>query len=90
MYARHVVLVASAVTTVTMDKAYDKVEIVNKDAAGEVHGTTDGTTPTVDGNDQLYLPAAIGGVEVQPNTSSGGTVVKLISTGTPKVYVRGF
>jgi len=88
MFARHVTLVANEVTTITLDKDYDRVEIVNKDGVAEVEGTLNGATPTVGGNDQFYLPTAVGGLEIEVPTS-GTTVVKLISSGTPKVYVRG-
>ncbi len=59
--------------------------------------------PTVEGNGTGVLPAAVGGVDhataystgeglvIQGGTySTGSTVVKLISAGTPRVYVRGW
>lgn len=87
--ARHITLVAATVSTVTLDTDYSFLEVVNVTGTASVYFTMDGTTPTVKGNGTIVLPAAIGGVEVQPPTS-GATVVKLISSGTPDVSVRGW
>lgn len=94
MYARPYTLVANTVTTVTMDDDYDRIEVVSRDGAAEVWFTVDGATPTVDGNDQHLLPAAVGGLQVAAGSTNAAprtsVVVKLISSGTPKVYVRGW
>lgn len=87
--SKHVTLTAATVATVTLESDYNNVEIVNVDGAAAVYVTIDGTTPTVAGDDTIVLPAAIGSVELEPQTATA-TVVKLISAGTPKVSVRGW
>lgn len=89
MYARHITLTASTVATVTMDRDYSYLEVVNVDGAAAVYFTVNGAAPTVAGNDTFVLPAAIGGLETQPE-SSDVTTVRLISAGTPRVSVRGW
>jgi hypothetical protein len=107
--SRYVTLTAGAVTTVTLDRNWEHVEIVNRDGSAEVFYTVGGTTPappanpTVEGNGTGFLPAAVGGTQhdtayttgeglvIQGGSySTGPTVVKLISAGTPRVYVRGW
>ncbi|HEX5543687.1 MAG TPA: hypothetical protein VFX60_19390 [Micromonospora sp.] len=85
---QHATLVAGDVTTLTLDRDYNRVEVLSVDGAAEVYFTVDKSTPTVGGNGCHVLPATICSAEVEP-TTSGATVVKLISTGTPKVSVRG-
>lgn len=87
--SRHITLTANTVATVTLDSDYDWIEVVNRDGAGEVFFTLDGTNPTVAGNGTLVLPATIGGVEIEYNRTTTA-VIKLISAGTPKVSVRGW
>lgn len=88
--SKHATLVAATVDTVTLPGAVNSVEVLNRDGVAEIYFTVDGTTPTVGGDDTQVLPATIGGIEV--DTSQGvadtGTVVKLISSGTPKYTVR--
>jgi hypothetical protein len=84
----HVTLVAATVTTVTLDKDYNQVEVLNVDGAAAVYFTTNGSTPAVGANGSNVIPAAIGSLTVLPGTT-GNTVVKLISAGTPTVSVRG-
>lgn len=83
-----VTLTAATVTTFTLDADYSAVEVLNADGAAEVFFTTDGTAPVVDGAGCYYLPAAIGALEVT-SSINGPAVVKAISSGTPKVAVRG-
>ncbi len=83
---QHVTLAANVVSTVTLGSDASKVEILNVTGTAEVYVTVDGSTPTVGGNGSWVLPAAIGSIELQPRTS-GNTVVKLISAGTPRVSV---
>jgi hypothetical protein len=86
--ARTVTLEADTVATVTVG-TYNasRCEVTNLDGAAEVWFTTDGSTPTVGGNDCIALPAVISSVEVAEETA-GNVSVKLISAGTPKVQVR--
>ncbi len=85
---QHVTLVASAVTTVDLGQDYSVVEVLNVDGVAAVYFRFDATAPVVGATGTHVLPAAIGSVEVTPRTS-GNTVVKLISAGTPQVSVRG-
>lgn len=85
---QHATLVASTVTTLTFDVDFNRVEVMNLDGAAEVYFTASTTAPTVGGTGCHVLPAVISSCEVEP-TTSGATVVKLISAGTPKVSVRG-
>lgn len=86
---RHVTLVADTVTPVELHINAGRIEVLNVDGAAAVYFTTDGSTPTVAGNDCHVIPAAIASVEVADEIS-GLAVVKLISDGTPKVSVRAW
>lgn len=83
---QYVTLSAGTVATITLGVIANQVEILNVDGAAEVYVTVDGSTPTVGGDGAWCLPAAIGSLELEPRTSSR-TVVKLISSGTPRVSV---
>lgn len=94
--SQHVTLVASTVNTVTLNSHYEHLEVVNVDGAAAVYFTVGGagnvpTDPTVAGAGTLVLPAVIGGVELDgAYFENGVSVVKLISSGIPKVNVRGW
>lgn len=78
----------SGVTSVTLDQAYSRVEVLNRDATNEIFFTVDGTTPTVDG-DNCFCVTAKGALEVPCNVNAV-TVVKMInSAGTPKYSLIG-
>jgi len=83
----HVTLTANTVATVTLDRNYSSVEVLNVDGAAAIYFTVDGTTPVVEANGTHVLPAAIGGLTV--TAGSDVATIKLISTGTPKVSIRG-
>lgn len=84
----HATLVADTVTTITFDADLDTVEVLNLTGTAEVWFKFGGAAPTVGGAGCHVLPAAIGAVDVRPKTT-GVTVLKLISSGTPKVSARG-
>jgi hypothetical protein len=75
-------LVANTVDTVTFTDDIDRVEITSNGAAA-VYVTVDGTTPTVAGAGTFELPAGAASVREIAVPTAGGTVVKLISAGTP-------
>ena len=87
----HGTLVAATVTTVTLDSDVAWVEVVNRDGADEITFLVDpgATDPTVGQNDAFVIPAAISALRVRAFvTTSGGTVVKMISAGIPKYTVQ--
>lgn len=75
-------LVANTVDTVTFTDDIDRVEVTSNGAAA-VYVTVDGSTPTVAGAGTFELPAGAASVRVIAVPTAGGTVVKLISAGTP-------
>lgn len=80
-------LAANTVDTVTIARAHDPVEVW-ADGTAAVYFTVDGSTPVVGANGTYEIPA--GGAAVRDNVQTPGTantVVKLISTGTPKYSV---
>lgn len=85
---QHATLVASTVATMTFDEDFREVEVSNVDGGAIVYFRFDGVAPVVAAAGTYVLPAAIGSVRLKPKTS-GATVVKFISAGTPKVSVRG-
>jgi hypothetical protein len=85
---QHATLEAAAVTTLTFDQDFGEVEILNVDGAAAVYFRFGPTAPTVAGTGCHVLPAAISAVTVKPMTT-GPTVLKLISSGAPKVSARG-
>lgn len=86
--AKHATLVAATVDTVTLSE-FSVVEVLNRDGVAAIYFTTDGSTPTVAGDNTQVLPAAVGGVQVSTINISGTNVVKLISAGTPSYSVTG-
>lgn len=84
--AHEVALTAATVLTVTFGDDLDAVQIVS-DGAASLYFTLDGSTPTVGSTSCYYLPATASSDIRQPKTS-GGTVVKVISSGTPTVTVQ--
>lgn len=84
-----VTLTADTVETFTLDRDYRQVEVLNGDGSAEVFFTVDGADPEVDGAGCYYLPSAIGALAVSSHGTPQTTVVKAISSGTPKVAVRG-
>lgn len=83
-----VTLVAATVSTITFTRDWNVVEVLNVDGAEAVYFSVDGSTPTVKGEGFHVLPKGTSSAEVGVS-SEGGTVVKLISAGTPTVSVRG-
>jgi hypothetical protein len=74
-------LVASTVDTVTFTDDVDEIEVMS-DGTSAVYFTVDGSTPAVGGAGTWGLPASPAARTVEVRSASG-TVVKLISAGTP-------
>lgn len=85
---------ADTVSTVTLSKGpgFDEVEVLNVDGAAEVFyrlGTSPADPEVDDLDDDVFcLPATIC-ARSHSRPSNVVTVVKLISSGTPKVSVKG-
>lgn len=77
-------LVGATVDTVTFFDNPPEVEVLS-DGAAEIYVTTDGSTPTV-GGDNTYIVPALPCARVI-SRSDPTAPVKLISSGTPKVSV---
>lgn len=86
----HQTAASGVADTVTLDKDYGEVEVVNRDGAGEIFFTLDGTTPTIGLAGTYMLPAAICSKRVTSvELASDATVVKLIASATTKYSVEG-
>lgn len=85
--AHNITLSASTVDTVTFTDDVSSVEVINLDGAAAIYYTIDGSTPTVAGANTFVLPATISSA-VHGTPGSAATVVKLISSGTPKYSVQ--
>jgi hypothetical protein len=79
-------LVPGIVDTVTFNEDLDRVAILNVSGSAIVYFTADGSTPQVKGAHCYSVLAALGANTVMPRTS-GPTVVKLVSAGSPVVSV---
>lgn len=90
VWSKHATLEAGVVDTVALNADYSRVEVVNRDGAGEIFLTVDGNEPTVEGDNTHVLPAAIGGMTVNAGLANGiPTVVRLISSTAVAYSVRG-
>lgn len=87
---QHATLAAGVVTTLTFDTSFELIEVLNLDGGAEVYGLVDSgaTDPAIGATGTFVLPAAVGFLELEPPTNKN-TTVKLISSGTPRVSVRG-
>lgn len=93
-YVRHVTLTANTVSTFTLTDNSSGFEILNRNGAGEIYISHDGTAaptdPTVGGNNFDVVPAAVGAaVQMQRSTSSQlSVVVKVISPAATTMSFR--
>jgi hypothetical protein len=86
---QHFTLTAGTVKVFTLDADFGEIEVTNVDGTALVYFTTDGSAPAVGADGSNVVTAGPGAfLSVRPRTS-GNTVVKVISSGTPKVSVRG-
>ncbi|MEQ7847735.1 hypothetical protein [Nocardioides kribbensis] len=79
-------LVANTVLSVTFNDDLDSVEIAH-DGTADLYLTVDGSTPVIGGDGSWCIPAGFGADTFYP-PSANGTVVKVISAGTPKVWIQ--
>jgi hypothetical protein len=85
---KHVTLVAATPQTVALDNVYvRKIEVLNR---GDVEAWVrqDGVNPAVEGEDSVCVPAK--SYVVLEHFGGNAAEVRLISSGTPKVSVRGY
>lgn len=80
-------LAASVVDTVTFAYDADYIEVWG-DGTSAIYFTTDGSTPTVAGANTWELPVGVASSRAVEVGTGGGTVVKVISAGTPKYSVQ--
>lgn len=85
---QHAALSANVITTLTFDQDFSEVEVAIIANPSIVWFRADGQDPVAMTAGTQVLPAALAFSTVRPNTV-GNTVVKLLSTGTPTVSVRG-
>lgn len=81
-------LVANTVATLTFDTDFAQMEVNNVTGDAVVYFRFDGTAPVIGAAGCYVLRAEKGSVTIKPKTS-GASVIKLISAGTPTVNVRG-
>lgn len=81
-------LTAATVHTFTLDADWRLVEILNDSDSDGVWATVDGSDPTVRGAGCQYVRRA-SAVALPSPVANTATVIKVISDGTPEVYVRG-
>lgn len=82
----HHVLVANTEDVVTFSADHSQIELLLRDGNGEVYFTVDNTAATVGGTNCLVMPVGIGSAIVDV-PATGGTVVRLVSSGTPAYSV---
>lgn len=84
--AAHLTLTAATEMVVTFPADFDRVTVVNRTAGTEVFATFDNTAAAVDSpKSRVVLPGQP--VTVEPPTG-GPTIVRVISSGTPKVSIQ--
>jgi hypothetical protein len=93
-FNRHATLTPSTVMTFTLTDNSSGYEVMNRNGAGEIYISHDGTAapanPTVGGNDFDVIPAAVGAAAQFNRASStqNSIVVKVISVAATAVSFR--
>jgi hypothetical protein len=82
-------LTPNVVDTITFGENYNAVEVLNRNGAGELYFTVDGTlVPTVGGSSNHVLPAAVSAMTVNAGGTVGPTIVRVISSAAATYSVR--
>lgn len=91
-YNRHATLTPSTVMTFTLTDNSSGFEILNRNGAGEIYISHDGTAaptdPTVGGNNFDVVPAATGAAVQINRIGQAAIVVKVISAAAATVSFR--
>jgi hypothetical protein len=85
--AHNVQLAAAQVKTVRFAEDLNSVDVIS-DGTAAVYYTLNGSTPAVAGSNCYLIPAGAIGVDTREPPTSGPTLVKLISEGTPVISVQ--
>lgn len=80
--------VSNVVSTITFSTWYPYVEITNSGAV-DLWVRTDGTAPTVSGDDCTYVPFQTWKSDILNRGTGSNTVVKIISSGVTTFTVEG-
>ena len=80
---------AGAGDTVTFDRDCEQIRVTNVDGAAAIYFTVNGAAVVVGDETAYWLPATAGASRVVDVRTSGDTVVKLDSSGTPTFSVEG-
>lgn len=86
---QHATLVAATIAPVSIDLDFDLIEVMNVSGTATIYFTTDGTAPVALATGTFAVPAVAGAVVRAPAPQGNPTLVRLLSTGTPVVMVRG-
>ncbi|MFJ1539295.1 hypothetical protein ACIODS_12200 [Micromonospora chalcea] len=86
-YTQYATLTANTERSFTFATNAGWVEVLNLDGTAEIYFTVDNSSPGIGADGSHVVPAAVAAVEVR-DESTGNTVVKLKSAGTPRVAVR--
>jgi hypothetical protein len=86
---QHATLVGSTVATMTFDEDFAEMEIMNVTGTSAVYVRFDGVAPVVAAAGTHVVPAIAGATIIRKPKTSGASVVKFISAGTPVVSARG-
>jgi Chitobiase/beta-hexosaminidase C-terminal domain len=87
----HGTLVASTVDTVTLTRSFARVQVINRLGTNEIYYTTDGSVPTVGGDNTYVVTNQAGASDTRANFQGvkDTCVVNLISTGAMTYSVIG-
>ena len=81
-------LTANVVATVTLDMAYPRVEVVNRDGSTELFFTADGSAPVLNGDNCWCVPPS-SYVQVPAVNSGSQTILKIVSSGAVAFSASG-